>query len=90
MSDRPGSTPSTLCPGGDSSVAGDSSPSSRRATGSRVDRILFRLVDLFDDLKERWCRFWIADAETSQLLDRMEQEHELHEELERILKSRSR
>ena len=57
---------------------------------TRRDRALFWLVDRWDHLKERWCRFWVADAETSQLLDRMEQEHELHEELERILKGRSR
>jgi hypothetical protein len=52
-----------------------------------VDRATFWVVDRLDDLKQRWCRFWIADDETSRELDQADLELDLHDELDQILKA---
>jgi hypothetical protein len=52
-----------------------------------VERAIFWLVDRLDDLKQRWCRFWVADEEMSRELDRADQALDLHEELDKIFKA---
>lgn len=44
------------------------------------------MVDRFDDLKERWCRFWVADEELSRYLDEMDRRLDREEAMRDQLK----
>jgi len=52
-----------------------------------VDRAIFWVVDRFDDLKHRIIGGWVADDETSAFCARVDDELDLHEELEKILQA---